>query len=82
MQALVIYVGVKEENACPSALEMIIVDEFAQGMVHSITSTQEKSSGHLDFFVFNEICLFLHSHKVSSRNTQELYVKMNLMSKQ
>ena len=68
LKALVIYVGVKEENACPSALELIIVDEFVQGMVHSITLAQGKSTGHVAFFVIPDFLMFTYK-SISSRPT-------------
>ena len=60
LQDLVIYVGVKEANAFPSALEMIIVDEFARGMIHPIASAQGKSSGHVAFFVIPDFLMFTY----------------------
>ena len=51
LQALVIYVEVKEIKAFHFVLEIIIVDGSIRGRIHPITSTHEKRSGHMVSFV-------------------------------
>ena len=60
LQALVINGGVKEEEACPSVLEIIIVYESVQGRIHLITLAQEKSLVCMATFVIPDLRILIY----------------------
>ena len=65
LQALGMYVGVKEEKNFPLILYMIISLASALGKIYPITSTQGKSSGRVETFVILDLIMFSYRGKYS-----------------